>query len=194
MISIMTIPEPFNTLPASALSSITLARTALAFRQGDRTTGILWVREGLLEMSRYSADGHQIVLHRAGPGESLAEASLFADHYHCSCMALEDSVILRLDKAAILAQIGADPAFATKLVRRLSLQVQEYRRRIEIGGIRGAQARVFAAMAEFGQEGSVINFAGRIGLSHEATYRALSALSRQGLIRKVGRGRYVAGQ
>ena len=37
---------------------------------------------------------------------------------------------------------------------------------------------------------NVTTFAAEIGLTHEATYRALSALVRTGLVKKAGRGRY----
>jgi DNA-binding IclR family transcriptional regulator len=68
--------------------------------------------------------------------------------------------------------------------------VQGYRRQLEILAIRGAQDRVLAALANFGQQGSVMSFAATIGLTHESTYRALSVLVKRGLVRRIGRGRY----
>jgi CRP/FNR family transcriptional regulator, dissimilatory nitrate respiration regulator len=76
------------------------------------------------------------------------------------------------------------------LLKRFAGQVQGYRRRLEILAIKSAQDRVLAALAEFGQDGSVMRFAATIGLSHESTYRALSALVRIGAVRRIERGKY----
>lgn len=75
-------------------------------------------------------------------------------------------------------------------MQRLASQVQDYRRRIETLAIKAAEDRVLAALAELGQNVGVTDFAARIGLSHEATYRALSALVRRGMAERVARGRY----
>jgi len=190
MIPIIMLPEPFYDLPPSAQTRTRAARGQKLFHQSDRSRGPLFVQEGCVEMIRHSASGHKIVLHRAIAGDTLAEASLFSPRYHCDCVASADSIVIRLDKTQILARLARDPGFAQALLRRLAAQVQGYRRHIELLAIRSARDRVHVALAEIGQQGSVIAFAATLGLTHEATYRALSQLVRMGLAQRIGRGRY----
>lgn len=190
MILIIMLPEPFHDLPDEALTQRHAARGERLFHQSAPALGPIFVVEGCVEMIRHSEGGHKIVLHRAESGETLAEASLFSPHYHCDCVALRDSLVVSMDKTLILSRLDRDPAFARALLRRLAGQVQGYRRHIELLAIKGAEDRVLAALAEIGQPGSVMEFAATIGLTHEATYRALSRLVTRGLVSRVSRGRY----
>ena len=52
------------------------------FRIGSRTVGLCEVVSGRVRLARVDRSGREIVLHVAGPGETLAEASLFAAQYH----------------------------------------------------------------------------------------------------------------
>lgn len=182
------LPAPFHDFPAQ--TAIQLTKGSSAFRQDDRALGLYYVARGSVALVRHSEAGHQIVVHRAQMGETLAEACLFSPCYHCDCLALQDSALVRLDKDAILQRVKEDADFALALLQRFAGQVQGYRRQLEILAIRGAQDRVLAALANFGQQGSVMSFAATIGLTHESTYRALSVLVKRGLVRRIGRGRY----
>lgn len=53
------------------------------FRLGNKATGLYEVISGRVRLARVDRSGHEIVLHIAGPGETLAEASLFSPSYHC---------------------------------------------------------------------------------------------------------------
>jgi CRP-like cAMP-binding protein len=190
MIKIIMLPKPFDLLPPSAVTPVHLFTGENAFRQGDTSRGPYLLVAGSVAMVRHSEAGQRIVLYQAAASDTLAEASLFSDNYHCDCVASQESELIRFDKAAILSRIARDAGFASALMQRLASQVQDYRRRIEILAIKTAEDRVLAALAEFGQKGSVMEFAARIGLSHEATYRALSSLVRRGVAERVARGRY----
>ena len=187
MIEIIMLPEPFHDF--NAQTPIQLTKGSCAFRQGDVALGLYYVVRGSVALVRHTEAGHQLIVHRAQKGETLAEASLFSPKYHCDCLALQESELVRLNKKALLQQIKQDPEFALAMLQRFAGQVQGYRRQLEILAIKGAQDRVLAALADFGQNGSVMNFA-RTGLSHESTYRALSELVNRGLVHRIGRGKY----
>ena len=53
------------------------------FRLGNKATGLYEVISGRVRLARVDRSGHEIVLHIAGPGEALAEVSLFSPSYHC---------------------------------------------------------------------------------------------------------------
>jgi CRP-like cAMP-binding protein len=190
MIWIMKIPAPFNSLPPRALRRQMVARGDAVFRQGAPSVGIVLVLFGAVEMVRHHESGQTILLHQAGVGETLAEASLFSHVYHCDCVAAQDAEVVWMEKGAILQLIGRDADFALALTARLARQVQDYRRWLEIGNIKSAQGRVLAALREFGSVESVAPLARRIGLTPEATNRALSALVAAGAAVRLGRGRY----
>lgn len=187
----MTLPVPFDRLPPAAIRGHSFGSGEPLFHQGDPVAGPGFVEVGAVELVRNTAGGARVVLHRAGAGESFAEASLFSDRYHCDCRAVVTPTrVLLLSKDAILAAASGDPAFSVALLQRLTHQVQDLRRLREINAIGSARERVHVALAEFGQQGTVAEFAGLVGLTPEATNRALSNLVQAGQARRLSRGRY----
>lgn len=184
------IPAPFDRLPATARQIRDIGAGARLFRQGDASTAMYFLHAGAIEMIRHTEAGEKLTLFRAAPGDTLAEPALFSDAYHCDAIAEGASRVSRIDRAAVLDLVRADPAFALSLVERLSGQVQGYRRRLELMSIRSARERVAAGMADGRLSGSVVAFAAELGLTHEAVYRALAALVRAGRVERVARGVY----
>jgi CRP-like cAMP-binding protein len=184
------IPEPFHLLPSNAVSKLALSKGQHAFSQGDIATGLLIVLSGRMKLVRHTETGHQVVLFRAGAGDTIAEASLFSTHYHCDCVATQEATLLRLDKASLMVNLRNNPDFSMALMQRLARQVQGYRRQLEVMSLKSAQDRVMGALADFGLQGTVMTFAASIGLSHEVTYRTLSALVKCGKVIRTGRGKY----
>ena len=77
-------------LPATARSAAIdhkLKAGEPLFRLGDKTLGLCEVLAGRVRLARVDRSGREIVLHVAGPGETLAEASLFSPQYHCDAIA-----------------------------------------------------------------------------------------------------------
>ena len=184
------LPPPFDSLPPSACQTQCLAPGTALFRQSDRATAIFFLHMGAVEMIRHTEAGQKVTLFRARPGDALAEPALFSEVYHCDAAACEASQVTRIDRGAVLELLETDPAFALALVRRLSGQVQGYRRRLELMAIRSAPERVLAGLADGRLTGSVVDFAADLGLTHEAVYRALAALTRDGRVEHPARGVY----
>ncbi len=190
MIEIMNFPPPFDKLPENACHYFSLKKGEFAFLQDDPARGPFYVRSGGVELNRHTQAGNRVVLHRASANETFAEASLFSDHYHCDGVATIDSKLVRFDRAVLLARLKEDGVFANQLLNRFATQVQGYRRHLELLAIRGANERVLAALSDGLHTGTVMAFSAAIGLTHEATYRALSQLVKSGKIKRVSRGRY----
>ncbi len=95
-----------------------------------------------------------------------------------------------MDKARILQTMQQNALFALALSARFAGQIQACRRRLELLAIRSADKRDYAGMAEGLLTGSVKSLAAEIGLTHEATYRALAKLTARGALVKTGRGTY----
>ena len=79
------------------------------FRLGDKTAGLCEVLAGRVRMARVDRSGHEIILYVAGPGETLAEASLFSPAYHCDAIASTDALpdgVTRATRARIAEVLG----------------------------------------------------------------------------------------
>jgi CRP-like cAMP-binding protein len=190
MTSLTQMPNPFGQLPPAAIGEIAIGKRQLLFRQGDRPNNLYFLADGALNMQRHTASGQLVTLHRANPGDVIAEVSLYSEQYRCDCIAEKDSLLMSFKKSAVLDLLTKDPDFASALVQRLARQVQRYRRQLELRSIRSAQDRVLAGLSDGWLSGSVLAFSDDLGLTHEATYRALSKLVNMDRVQKTGRGKY----
>lgn len=164
------------------------------FRLGDRTLGLCEVIAGRVRLARLDRAGNEIVLHVAGPGETLAEASLYSPQYHCDAIANTDAIVRIYPKREVLAAFEENPKAARAFTETLAKQVMSLRTRIEQRNIRSARERVRHFLTlNVGSDrrtvklrGTLKDLAAEIGLTHEALYRTLAALERSGEIRRKG--------
>ncbi|HSP49031.1 MAG TPA: Crp/Fnr family transcriptional regulator [Pseudolabrys sp.] len=162
------------------------------FRLGDKTAGLCEVLAGRVRMCRVDRSGHVVILYVAGPGETLAEASLFSPVYHCDAIASTDAVVRIYPKPALLAAFDKDPKAAQALSATLANQVMHLRTRIEQRNIHSARERVRHFLSvNVGVDGRTVDLQGtlkdlaaELGLTHEALYRTLAALERSGEIKR----------
>lgn len=170
-----------------------LERGEFLFGRGDAPFGMFYLETGKMRLRRFGRDGDEMTIAMILPGHTFAEASLFSQEYHCDCVAEEESHVAVFPQQTVLAQIESDPLFAKALVYRLAAQLQESRLRSEIRAIRKADERVMAALVLLAGnepilrlEGTVKNFAGQIGLTHEVMYRTLAKMEAEGRILRKG--------
>ena len=164
------------------------------FRLGSKAVGLYEVIVGRVRLSRVDRSGREIVLHVAGPGETLAEASLFSARYHCDATANTDAIVRIYPKREVLAAFEQNPKAAQALTETLAHQVMSLRTRIEQRNIRSARERVrHFLVLNVGSDrrtvqlrGTLKDLAAEIGLTHEALYRTLAALERSGEIKRKG--------
>ncbi len=164
------------------------------FRQGDEARAVFCVEHGRLRLTRQGADGSAVSLHVARAGSLFAEDSLFAAHYHCDATAETDARVRVYPKAAVLLFLRAHPDLNLAFSAYLARQVQRLRGRQEIMRLPGARDRVVAWLTQLGAadgtvalDGPLSAAAGEIGLTHEALYRTLAALVREGRLERPDR-------
>jgi CRP/FNR family transcriptional regulator, dissimilatory nitrate respiration regulator len=188
-------PDPFDWLAATAMRQprLLVAGETL-FRQGDAARAIYQVADGRVRLIRQTSDNRLVTLHTARAGELFAEASLFSATYHCDAVAAAPSRVWVYPKQPLLSAFQSDPAHATRFMATLAQQIQSLRARLEGRNIRSARERILHHLALAGGEsrrvsldGTLMDLAQEIGLSHEALYRALRGLEREGAIRRQGR-------
>jgi len=112
------------------------------FRRGGKTEGLFEVMTGRVRLTRVDRSGRELVLHLAGPGETLAEASLFSAEYHCDAIASTNATVRLYPKREVLAAFEEDPKAAQAFSATLARQVMSIRTRIEQRNIRSASERV----------------------------------------------------
>lgn len=148
------------------------------FQQGDAVGVVHRLLEGAVQLRRQQAGGAFVVLQRAQPGDMLAEASVFAGHYHCNALAIAATRTCAVPVARLRRQLAADPALAMAFAAHLAAQVQAARLRAEILALRTVAERLDAWLAwhEGGmpERGGWQLLAGEIGVTPEALYRELA--------------------
>jgi CRP-like cAMP-binding protein len=166
------------------------------FRLGDKTAGLCEVVAGRVRLSRVDRSGREVILYIAGPGETIAEASLFSPNYHCNAIASTGALVRIYAKPAVLAAFEQDPKCAQSFSAVLARQVMNLRTRLEQRNIRSARERVRhflkvnagADRRSVELRGTLKDLAAELGLTHEALYRTLASLQRAGEIKR-GKGK-----
>jgi CRP-like cAMP-binding protein len=164
------------------------------FRLGDKTVGLCEIITGRVRLARVDRSGREIVLHVAGPGETLAEASLFSPEYHCDAIANTDAIVRIYPKREVLGAFEKNPKAARSFTETLAHQMMNLRTRLEQRNIRSARERVrHFFVLNVGSDrrtvklrGTLKDLAAEIGLTHEALYRTLAVLERSGEIKRKG--------
>jgi CRP/FNR family transcriptional regulator, dissimilatory nitrate respiration regulator len=172
-----------------------LGRGETLFRQGDPATAVYGVEAGRMRLVRHTTEGSAVTLAVAREGDALAEASMFADVYHCEAVADPPSTVAVFPKRELRAALRADADLAARFLALFARQVQELRARLELRNVRSARERVLAWL-ELVESGPLApppagrplkDLAAELGLTPEAFYRTLARLEREGAIARAGR-------
>lgn len=182
--------DVFSRLPTLACHKTDMQHEDVLFRQGQPTSGLFRIISGRVTLRRHSEKGEVLTLHRAAAGATFAEASIFSDVYHCDAICDAAGIVEKLDKAAVLKLMEADQDFSAAFTRHLAQQVQHYRAHIEMLAIKSAKERIMVAVQAGYFEATAMELASHINLSHEACYRGLRTLCKEGRMRRTGRGCY----
>lgn len=178
-------------LPPEAARRLVVDQGGSVFITGDPTRGLFRVESGRIRLVRHAIDGSTVTLHIARDAETFAEASLFAARYHCDAVADLPSTVLHYEKTQVLAHLASHPERASRWIAHLSRQVQALRAQVALLGLNTARERILAFLRTAGGDGAVVRLdrpwkaiASELGLTHEALYRALAGLERDGLIER----------
>jgi CRP/FNR family transcriptional regulator len=181
-----------------------LERGAVVFLEGETGSSFFIVADGCLKAFRRLPDGREITVFVIKPREFFGFLPLLdGGPRPLSVEALEPSTIQELDRAAFLRFIHDNPTFCTHLMAYLAGRLRGCLDQLTVVGQQGAierTARGLLALVEkrpsdgssayaqlpFTQE----EFARTLHLAPENLSRALGKLRRQGLIERVGKGRF----
>ena len=171
----------------------TLSAGQTLFHQRSKTFGLYEVLSGRVRLVRVDRTGRETVLYSASAGETIAEASLFSPSYHCDAVAATHAEVRLYPKAAILAEFQRDPKVAAAFMAMLAQQVITLRTSLEQHNMHLARDRIRHYLAaNVGPDGRSVmpkgtlkDIAADLGLTHEAFYRTLAKMQKDGEIKRL---------
>lgn len=170
-----------------------LKRGQALFHAGQRTVGLFEVLSGKVRLVRVDRAGREAVLHSAAAGELIAEASLFSSTYHCDAIATTAARVRLYPKPAVLSEFKRNTEAAQAFMAHLARQIMSLRTQVERRNIRSASDRIrHFLVVNAGDDGVVTlrgtlkELAADLGLTHEALYRTLAQMTKDGEIRRAG--------
>lgn len=177
MIAIMSPPHVARLLPLSD-RDIALQDGERVFLAGQTVRHLFVVRTGGVQMLRRHASGAALVVQRVRPGGLLAEASLFAQRYHCDALATGSTLLARIPKASVEDLQAQEPGWLLEFAAHLAVEVQRTRARAELLSLRKVGERIDAwcmlEQAGIPERGRWADWAAELGVSPEALYRELA--------------------
>lgn len=169
-----------------------LNRGDILFTEGAKAESVFFVESGCIRLEVHPENDKQLVLYRARENEAFAEEHLVLHRYSYQAVADEKSIVQYLPKQALLEDIRVRPDVAQKFITCLSLRHYQLRINFERLGIKSAKNRVLHLLQTMSLQGDcpidvtgkIKSFSNDLNLTHEATYRALKELERDGLIQR----------
>lgn len=175
-----------------------LARETV-YHPGSPSTAIYFVEEGKVKLSYLHPSGKRITLALRGPGEVFGQMALIGEkrrRQHAE--ALEDSVLIRVEKDAFLLAARRRPEVFADLLGVFGLWVQELEEIVEDLAFRDIQTRLSRQLLRLSDEygvktkhGILIGFklthrdlAEMIGSARENTTVVLNRFEREGILDK----------
>jgi CRP-like cAMP-binding protein len=158
------------------------------FHQGKKPEFMFFVVSGEAALTRGSRHGEPIILQRCKNG-FVSEASLLVDAYHCDAIATHNGQAITLPIKSLRDAL-ADSKFSMKWVQLLSKEIMRLRTQSERLGLKDIRSKLIHLIETEGKQGVLIlqsdfkSMASEIGVTHEALYRAIATLEKEGLLKK----------
>jgi len=170
----------------------------MIFNDGEAAHSFYIVASGKVKVFKLSPDGKEQILMLAQPGDTFAEAAMFAGvEYPASAEALETSELVAINRDRFAGLLARSPELALNLIARLAWLLRQMTRLIEglsLSDVTTRLARYLCALRVEGGDGqSEIHLeekkgilAAQLGTIPETLSRSFAKLTKDGLIRVDG--------
>jgi len=120
-----------------------LERGEVLFHEDDPAEALYAVISGQLKLVRYSPKGRELLLHLANPGQTFAEAALFAaGTYPATAEVMKSCRLWCLPRAAMLELLGESPELGVAMLGSISLWTRKLASKLELHTQRRVEERV----------------------------------------------------
>jgi CRP/FNR family transcriptional regulator, cyclic AMP receptor protein len=148
------------------LAKVDGGKTILKFRnkqvlysQGDAADAVFYLLVGKVKLTVFSAKGKEAVIAILGQGDFLGEACLAGQVVRtATATALEESTVMRIDKAAMIRVLRDEPSFAELFMSHLlsrNIRVEEDLIDQLFNSSEKRLARILLLLAHYGKESKV---------------------------------------
>ncbi|MEE8704214.1 MAG: Crp/Fnr family transcriptional regulator [Olsenella sp.] len=165
--------------------------------EGDPISSILVIRRGRIKTFRTDVDGEEIVLDVLHEGQAIWHG-MFMDEsvYHYSVGCLEDTEVCSIGRVSFERMLSSNPQASFAIIRMLSTELVEAEEKAMLLGVRDPRRRV-AGYLLFRERrclhGEISlkleDIAGSVCLRPETVSRNVSRLVREGVVKRLGRGK-----
>jgi len=163
------------------------------FSEGTDASAFFAVVSGKVKIYKVSPDGKEHTLHIHGSGDLVAEAAIFDSViYPASCMALEDTALIRISREGFLSLIKKHPELALKMMSGYSKRLRQFVSKIEELSLKDIKSRLAGYLLENSavENGTTIcrlnylkkELSSLLGTIPETLSRSLAFLKQKGLI------------
>jgi CRP/FNR family transcriptional regulator, dissimilatory nitrate respiration regulator len=175
-----------------------LARGETIFRVGEPCDEFHVTVTGQVKLFALSPNGQEKVIELVGPGNSFAEALMFMGKpYIINAQALTDTLLLTVQKHAVVTEIERDPRFALRMLAGISRRLHGLVNDVEAYALHSGMQRIIGYLlrdqaADGREDGAAITvslpvskatIASRLSLTPEYFSRVLHELEAAGLVR-----------
>jgi CRP/FNR family transcriptional regulator len=202
----MTLPAFFRGASQAALAELsggarshTFREGATLFRAGAEAAGIWLIESGKVRVVR-GRHGRPHVVHWEEAGGALGEAAVFGDgRYPATAIAMAPTQCLFLPRGALERAMRLDSAVSLLLLGRLSARVAALVERFDQATGQDIRARLrewLATRSQLADGGGFTlgltqaQLAEELGTVREVVVRCLRSLVEEGMVERVGRGRF----
>lgn len=180
--------ELHQLLPKSLISSceeVELTKGTCLFKAGDKPERMFFVVSGEVVLERPGLQGSSVILQCTRRG-FVSEASLKSAKYHCHGQVVANAKIVQIPIRKVRDAMDCDPAFAGRWIGMLNKEVKRLRLQCERLSLTKVQDRFVHLLETEGVDGhypigaGLKSLAAELGVTHEALYRCVYAMERQG--------------
>jgi CRP-like cAMP-binding protein len=161
---------------------------AYLFHQGKKPEYMFFIVVGEVTLNRTSNHGESTTLQRC-KGGFLSEASLLTDAYHCDAIATQSGQAIAIPIKSLRDSL-VDSKFSIKWVQLLSREIMRLRTQSERLGLKDIKSKLIHLIEAEGKKGVLPlqsdykSLASEIGVTHEALYRTMATMEKDGLLIK----------
>jgi CRP/FNR family transcriptional regulator, cyclic AMP receptor protein len=153
-------PNTFLTKVDSGKKILRCRKKQILFSQGDAADAVFYILGGNVKLTMLSHKGKEAVITILGKGEFFGEACLTGQLARTiTATDLEDSTIMRIDKAAMIRVLHEEPTFADLFMSHLlsrNIQIEEALVDQLFNSSEKRLARILLVLAHFGKDNQVV--------------------------------------
>ena len=174
--------------------------------QGNPAFGLYCINSGKIKISKIGADGKEIIIRIAGPGDILGHQNLYSnDNYTATATVIEEASVCFLDKKFVLNTISHEPVISQNIIRKLGDEMTAFEARSAAMSHKNVRERLAELLlllkntygiSEKGRFRLDIKLtreeiASMVGTANETIIRFISEFKEEGILEQEGKVIYI---